>query len=347
MRRLFYGLALGCLALMASVRAATITSLGVLYVGEECRLELPFHNESPDSVTIDGAETSCECLVPRFTRTEIPAGETRLLKFSYRTTAVGRMRVDIDYVSASVPTFSLRHSVVGIVVARDEFLSVDRLRDFLKTRNPVLIDVRRSDRFEAARLPRSINVPHFALRHRTDLKTRDLVLVDEGFAPTELAEQAEALRRNGFRSVSVLEGGIAAWVRAGGPVEGTGAAAHVTARITAAEFLRIQTLDPWPIVHLTAATLPMLPDIRVGSDVGRVPTRVLVVASTDSEYAPFESRDAARGDLRVFYLSGGEQALAAYQVDQSRMSSNPGAVFQSKSTQAHVVATSGCGTCPR
>jgi rhodanese-related sulfurtransferase len=257
------------------------------------------------------------------------------------------MRVDIDYLTASETTGSLRYSVLGVVVARDHFLTIEQLRSIQETRDHVLIDLRRSDRFDAARLPRSINLLPFVLRHRADLKSRDLVLIDDGFAPTELAEQAEDLRQNGFRSVSVLEGGMAAWARAGGAVEGTGGSVHVTARITPAEFFRVQSLDPWHVVHLSPASSPTTPGIMIGSEGGRVPTRVLVVASIDSEYVAFESRHAASEDLRVFYLSGGEQALATYAANRNRMSANPGAVFQSKSTKPHVVATSGCGTCPK
>ncbi|HTO05365.1 MAG TPA: rhodanese-like domain-containing protein, partial [Opitutus sp.] len=238
MRRFLHIAALGCLALLRCGQAATITPLGVLYVGEESMIDVPFHNESPSTVSVVGAETSCECLVPQFAKTEIPAGETGLLRFAYRPTVIGRMRVVIDYLGVSVETVLARHSVVGIVAARERFLTIGQLRDILSSSDAVLVDLRRPDRFEAVRLSRSLNLPAFALKHRADLKTRKLVLIDEGFSPSVLAEQAETLRQNGFEAVYVFEGGIATWIRAGGAVEGLGGAAHAAARISPAEFLR-------------------------------------------------------------------------------------------------------------
>jgi rhodanese-related sulfurtransferase len=345
MRRLLKTAALGSLMLLASGRAATITPLGVLYAGEETTLEVPVHNPAGTSVEVIGAETSCECLVPQFDPTNIPAGETRFLRFRYHSSTIGRMRVDIDYATDSGKS-AIKQSVAGIIARRDQFLTAAQLRDLIGREDATIVDMRSADRFGAARIARSLNLPAFALRHRTDLMTRQLVLIDEGFSPAALAQDAASLRSAGFKSVRIFEGGIAAWIRAGGVVEGQAGSAHVAARITPAEYLRVGKNNPWQVVSATAVT-PTAEDYGSTAHVGRVPPRILVVGKTDADYVALEQLNSADTNARVFYLTGGELALAAYQRDQLRMSTNSGATFQSKSTQPHVVATSGCGTCPK
>lgn len=346
MRRLLQIIALGCLVLLPSwVHAQTVTALGVLYVGEESTIELPYVNEGSSPVTVRGAETSCECLVPRFAPTDVPAGETRMLKFTYESHATGRMRVDIKFLGAAASTVLTQSSVIGLVTERKLFLTSEQMRALQKSDDLVLVDLRRPDRFAEAHLPRSLNLPSFVLKHRTDLKTRKLVLIDEGFSPASLAEEMHNLRENGFAEIYVLEGGVGSWIRMGRPVEGTASSALAASRITPAEFLRSQKTDYWQVINAVekSAVSENLGSVQAG----RIVPRVLIVAPMDSSYAGIENQQTPKTDVGVFYLVGGAKALATYQTEQTRMAANPGAVFQSKSMQPHVVANSGCGTCPK
>lgn len=346
MRRFLQFAAFGCLAVLPFwVYAQPITVLGVLYVGEESTIELPYVNEGSSPVTVRGAETSCECLVPRFAPTDIPAGETRALKFTYQSHATGRMRVDIKYLGASASAALKQGSVVGLVTERKLFLSSEQLRELQKSDDVVLVDLRRTDRFAEGHVPRSLNLPLFVLKRRADLKSRKLLLIDEGLSPASLAEEMQNLRQNGFAEIYALEGGVGSWIRAGGSVEGTATSALAASRIAPAEFLRAQKTDHWQVVNVADTNV-------VGANIGtpqhgRITPRVLIVASTDASYGRIENRHPANMEARVFYLAGGAKALATYQTEQTRMASNPGAVFQSKSIQPHVVANAGCGTCPK
>ena len=346
MRRLLRFTSLGCLAFLPwCSQAQTITPLGVLYAGEESTLELPYLNEGSGPVRVESAETSCECLVPQFVPTDVPVGETRTLTFTYRSNTTGRMRVDIKYFGASAATVLKQRSVSGIVVDRKLFLTSEQLRSFQNSEDVLLVDLRAPDRFEKVHLPRALNLPAFVLKHRADLKTRKLVLIDEGIAPAFLAEEALRLRESGFGTIYVLEGGIAAWIRSGGAVEGVASSALAASHITPAEFLRSQKTDQWQVINAAESDSAWQSLVTVRT--GRVAPRVLVVAPTDASYAGIDNRLTAKTDARVFYLTGGANALAAYQSEQRRMAANPGAVFQSKSVQPHVVAKTGCGTCPK
>jgi len=348
MRRFLQFAGLGFIVFLASeIRAEGITALGVLYVGEESKIELPFTNSGTKPVRIRSAETSCDCLTSEVAETEVPAGASTVMKFRYRATDVGPMRVDIKYLSEPVGAVLKQESVTGYIAQRDWYLTTKQLRDLQKSGDPAVVDIRRADRFALAHLPRSVNLPVFALSLQAPLKTRKVVLVEEGFSPAWLTEEAQRLRQAGFKDVAILEGGIASWIREGGAVEGANKSSLAAARITPSEFLRSQKTDRWEMVLASADQVAAkTADLNLSAS-GRLALRVLVVAPTDADYLTIETRRDVKSDLRVFYLTGGAKALAIYRADQLRMASNPGAVFQTKSLQPHVVATSGCGTCPK
>jgi len=89
-----------------------------------------------------------------------------------------------------------------------------------------LLDVRSPGEFAAARIPGSHNIPLGDLSAHTNTlvsgAVTDVVLVcQSGGRATQAAEQ---LRAGGHERVSVLEGGLSAWERSGGQVEGGGPA---------------------------------------------------------------------------------------------------------------------------
>jgi len=77
-----------------------------------------------------------------------------------------------------------------------------------------LIDVRDHSVFEKCHIEGSLNVPLYAVRTKKFLKSTILVLINEGFRYTKMAEQCKRLREAGFM-VWMLEGGLNAWREAG------------------------------------------------------------------------------------------------------------------------------------
>ena len=137
--------------------------------------------------------------------------------------------------------------LVGIVVpmgmSSAENLKAPRspsqpLTDSLKKRNPalaisaesvleklskrqkiILIDVRRSERFEKFNIPGSINIPLFAIKTKPFLKAKPLILVNEGYTYTNLERECERLRKSGFNAW-LLNGGLNYWRALGAPLRG-------------------------------------------------------------------------------------------------------------------------------
>lgn len=100
-------------------------------------------------------------------------------------------------------------------------LDADGLQMQLESPNPPrILDVRTPGEFETAHIPGSYLVPLDTLReHREDLTRhldQDVVLVCRSGARATEAEQA--LAAAGMPNLRVLEGGVAAWEAAGGPL---------------------------------------------------------------------------------------------------------------------------------
>ena len=82
-----------------------------------------------------------------------------------------------------------------------------------------LIDVRNRDAFEALKIPGSLNIPLYAVKTRPFLKSRPMVLVNEGFAASLLERECRQLNQKGFKA-AILAGGLNAWRYRNGPLEG-------------------------------------------------------------------------------------------------------------------------------
>jgi rhodanese-related sulfurtransferase len=90
----------------------------------------------------------------------------------------------------------------------------------LKNRQDItLVDVRDAGEFEKFRIPGSINIPLFAIKTKTFLKSKPLVLINNGQNYKQLTDECTVLSKAGF-IVSMLDGGLYQWKRKNGRLEG-------------------------------------------------------------------------------------------------------------------------------
>lgn len=73
------------------------------------------------------------------------------------------------------------------------------------------VDVRSAAAFEENRIPGSIRIPLFAVKTKGFLRTRSIVLVDEGAGSESLEEEVRKMRKMGFAHVTIWYGGLHAW----------------------------------------------------------------------------------------------------------------------------------------
>ncbi|MFZ1986371.1 MAG: rhodanese-like domain-containing protein [Desulfatitalea sp.] len=89
----------------------------------------------------------------------------------------------------------------------------------LKAKTIFLIDVRLPIEFEQYNIPGSLNIAPHAIKTKAFLKSKPIVLVNEGFVLGQLALACEALNQAGFKA-TIMAGGLLAWKERGGALIG-------------------------------------------------------------------------------------------------------------------------------
>lgn len=98
-----------------------------------------------------------------------------------------------------------------------------------------LVDIRSRNAFEALKIPGSLNLPLHAVKTRPFLKTRPVVLVNEGFTRAQLERECRQLNHQGFKA-SILAGGLNAWKYRKGPLEGDLLQTHTFSTVSAQDY---------------------------------------------------------------------------------------------------------------
>jgi rhodanese-related sulfurtransferase len=204
----------------------------------------------------------------------------------------------------------------------------------------VLVDVRRPEAFGRVRIPGSLNIPLQFIRTKPFLKTTPVVLVHQGFGLQALTGECRRLQPAGYR-VSILSGGLCAWHRAGGPLEGDLGSAAEFSRVTPQDAylekdtdfrlvvdvsgVRSQTSrEAFPhAVHIPReensalvlkrlqAALDQRPDARFSAP--------LILSESGLEYDRVEQVLGQAGFESVFFLAGGITAYRRYLADLARL----------------------------
>jgi rhodanese-related sulfurtransferase len=325
----------------ASLRAGNV-ALGVVALNEPVPLELPFTNTGEKPVQLGVITTSCDCLQTTEGPGSIVApGAVIHLPFTYRGTKPGRVSITVLISGVEKNQMIENATVSGFVADPSWMISPAEL--LARKDVPVfVIDTRRAERYQQAHLGRSINLPLFAVKTRSDLRDKAVVLVDEGFAPDVLLDEVNRLRVMGFTEVRVLLGGVIGWMRAGGAVEGAPSISAVeVAQVSPAEVERARRTTPGESIEAAH------PEDVLRAVAPADSRPLLVIASEPTVSAQIEARVGPSTKRPVYYLAGGKKAWADYQIEQTALAAHTGQILQTKPSLARPMASGGCGACPK
>jgi len=100
------------------------------------------------------------------------------------------------------------------------FITARELHKKIKSKHqPVLIDVRSKSEFALFKIPGSIKLPLYAIKTKEKLKSKFIILFNEGFNNSQLIRECDLLRKKGF-DVFILYGGLNSWKWNKGRIEG-------------------------------------------------------------------------------------------------------------------------------
>jgi rhodanese-related sulfurtransferase len=225
-------------------------------------------------------------------------------------------------------------------------------------RELVLVDVGPREEYQRIRIPGSINIPLFALRTKTFLKSKPVVLIHKGSSPHRLEEECRRLRDGGFLRVCALHGGLAAWIQKGGPIQGDVFSRKELSRVSPQDAFLERDKEGWIVVDVSESNGPdsrrLIPEVAtvpyrdnqeeflagfkeiLGREDGN-PFRLILICNQTGEYPEKMERvirEAAT--YPVFYLEGG---LVAY---DKFLKQN---VLIQKSKESRKIVKK-CATCP-
>ena len=149
------------------------------------------------------------------------------------------------------------YSYVSIGDCSTKSVSVESVLQKLKEKQDlILIDVRNAKEFEKFRIPASLNIPLFAVKTKTFLKPKPLILMNEGHSYKQLMDECTLLSKAGF-AVSILNGGLYQWRRKGGPLEGDVFAQRELNEISPQTFLAGKSYENWMVVDVSKSPLTL------------------------------------------------------------------------------------------
>lgn len=223
----------------------------------------------------------------------------------------------------------------------------------------VLIDVRNNSEFRKFRIPGSINIPLFAIKTKSFLKSKPLVLINEGYSYSQLEQECMVLRNFGFKA-SILDGGIYHWKQTDSPLEGDVFAQRELNKILPQAFLIEKDYENWVAIDVSQKGIPeghylfpVVTHIPYSNDSGQFISKLksfvhkhsgdpflsfLIYDTKGENYEKIEAVLQKTGVRNVFYLKGG---LEAYKMLSS--------IQQREDEQGRTKATKTikkCASCP-
>lgn len=82
-----------------------------------------------------------------------------------------------------------------------------------KLKNTIIVDVRDKKYFKIKKVANSINIPLKLIKTKSFLKNKKTLIMGNGWNEHLLIDECMKLKKNGFKSVSVLSGGVVSWYK--------------------------------------------------------------------------------------------------------------------------------------
>ena len=212
---------------------AEVFWFGTAAVNDRLTNQFLLRNNGAEPMMVQSVTPSCDCIQIMKWPTNVAMGTTGVVDILFAPDKVGDVdyRVYVKTSLASQP--EIEYAIQGVIAVpsrspteRDWSLYVgaeDAKRIIHNPDAAVLVDVRSADGH--IRIPGALQMPMHAVKTKSFLRDRQVVLIDEGYGNPALEAECRKLRKTGFTQSSIWYGGLNAWQGQGGAMEGGEAAA--------------------------------------------------------------------------------------------------------------------------
>lgn len=255
-------------------------NFGTVSIDSEVRHSFIISHKSSETLHITNAYCSSNCIHILSYPQKIPPLKNGQLEVRMIPSEAGEVAYEIilETGNSSISTSTLRYGLMGVVEGKmkskekkqgqieipDKFItrklrernpafaiSVESVLEKLQENQEIiLIDIRSREEFQKFSIPGAINIPLFSIKTKTLLKSKYLVLINEGYSYSQLEQECARLRDAGFR-VSILNGGLNSWSQQGAPLEGDVFAQKELNKITPQIFFTEKDYSNWLLVDGT------------------------------------------------------------------------------------------------
>jgi len=221
------------------------------------------------------------------------------------------------------------------------YISAQIAQQQLVDKAAFFIDLRDRQAFQRYRIPGSLNMAAHTLKTKAFLKSKPLILFNEGHSYQTLEKLCVNLRETGFSQVAILEGGLNQWQKQIGNLQGNLLAVRHLDNMTAAQFWQERDYEHWLVVNIysfddkqpvSSGALKLLfsdnaekwlnqlaAAVAKQTQITGVSPYLLIVSARGDNYPRVKATLRETNFTNVFYLQGGIQAYQQFIREQAAM----------------------------
>ena len=330
-------------------------------------------NAGSELMEVRSATASCDCVTVQRWDPYVEAGATGAVEILFAPDQAGEVDYRVRVATSSPDQPEIEFAIQGLVVAaprsradRDWALYLETEEAGKLIQDPggaMWVDVRSAQAHDRLRIPGSLQIPLYAVKTKGFLRGRPVVLVDDGHGSPALEEECRRLREMGHSDLSIWYGGLNAWRRRGGRLEGgdgagvdrvpplalndiayaadwlvVDAGGEETRRVDGAVAISFDASKKDEFSSALAAAVQARPQVA----------SVLIATETGEDYGAM-AEAVGKVDAFAFYLEGGWTAWEAHRQMMGAIQHGRTIVSQSTGTGAGGVRVrpGGCGGCPK
>jgi len=250
--------------------------------------------------------------------------------------------------------YSKNSDNLSLIISVESFLNGLREKQEM-----ILIDVRGSKEYATFRIPGSLNVPLFAIKTKNFLKSKPLIVFNEGYSYNDLLQECKKLIKLDFK-VSILDGGLYQWRQKKGLLDGNVFAQMGMNKIAPEVVFLKKEFENWVIINVAQSenseSHPLFPkEVHIpysdksehfisqlkslmSKHIGDPFLSFIIYDENGEQYEKIEKAVKNAEIYNVFYLEGGLEAYRKYNSIQQN---------KNIAGRSNVVKTvKKCGSCP-